>query len=78
MVAEVLKLAKLGDDDGVPEMQVGCCGVHAELYAQRPAAPEPVSKLVFDDQFVAAALDDGKLIVDRDHLEYVADFMVPC
>ena len=67
VMAQVLKLAQLVDHHRVTEMQVGRSRVQAELHSQRPSGFELFAQLGFDDQFIAAALDDSQLVVDVAH-----------
>jgi hypothetical protein len=63
-VAEVLKVAQLVDDHRVAEMEVRVGRVHTELDPEAATGLQLADEVVLDEQFVAAALDDGELVVE--------------
>jgi hypothetical protein len=46
------------------EVEVGGGGVHAELDPEPAAGLELAHEILLDEQFVAAALDNGELVVE--------------
>src|SRR5262249_2998268 len=69
LVAEVLEVAQLLQDDRVPEVQVGRRGIEAELDQERAPGPrralELPAQLGLDDDLGGPAPDAGHLDVDR-------------
>jgi hypothetical protein len=57
VVAELLKVAQLVDENGMAEMQVGSGGVEAGLDAQRAAGLEFFDQVGFDQEFIGTALE---------------------
>src|SRR5690349_17231375 len=57
MMAELLKLAHLVEQHGMPKMQVGCGRVEAGLYTQDRARAERARELFFDQKLVTTAFD---------------------
>jgi hypothetical protein len=47
-VAVVLEGAQHVEDDEVPDVEVGCCGIEPELYPERVSPLEPRAKVIFD------------------------------
>ena len=64
MVAEVLQLAQLVDQDGVAEVQVRARRVEACLDAQRLPALQLLGELALDQEFVGPAAEDRELVFD--------------
>ena len=62
MVAQVLQLAQLVELHRMAEVQVGPRRVEAFLDPQRLAAGELGDELALDQQFVCAALENGKMV----------------
>ncbi len=68
LVAEILKVAQLAQDHGVPEVEIGGGRIEPELDPQRRAAgPRPLElgpQLALDDDVRRAAPEDTELLVD--------------
>ena len=63
-MAELLKLPQLVDQHRVAEMQIRRGRIETGLDPQRTAGFELLDEFGFDDQLVAAALDDFQLFFD--------------
>jgi hypothetical protein len=68
VVAEILKMPQLVDQDGMAKMQVRRGRVETGLDAQGAAGLEFFDEFGLDQQFVGAALDQRQLGVDIDHV----------
>ena len=62
MVAQVLELAHLVQDDGVPEMQVRGRRIEPGLHAQRLAPGEFALQVFREDELVGAAADHLQIV----------------
>ena len=65
LVTEVLKLAQLVEHHEVAESQIGACGIHAKLYAQRTVAVHAVFEFGVTNDGIGVAAD----CVNQAHLE---------
>src|SRR5690606_15078 len=67
LMAEVLELAQLINEDGMPEVQVRRGRVEARLDPQWLATLELFDQLGFHQEFIRTALDQRQLLFDRLH-----------
>ncbi|MDF2640998.1 MAG: peptidase [Pseudomonas sp.] len=67
LVAQILKLTKLINKDGVPQMQIRRRRVEPCLDTQRLATFDFFDQFGLDQQFICAALDQRQLLLNRLH-----------
>lgn len=60
LVPEILELAQLVEQDGMPEMQIRRRRIEARLDPQRTAEGQLPAKRIFEEDFVGPALDQRK------------------
>src|SRR5690606_25086440 len=68
LMTQLLELAQLVDQDGVTKMQVWGSRIEARLDAQRLAGLQALQQLLFQEDFLTAALDQRERLFGRRHL----------
>ena len=64
---EFLKMTKLVDQHGVPQVQIGGRRVETRLDPLRPPGFEALDQLRFNEQLIRTALDQSQALFDINH-----------
>ena len=62
MMAEILQMAHLVEQNRMSQVQVGCCRIESRFYPERTPGCELVRELLFEQELVASAPDDFQFL----------------